>query len=74
MGDTKQPTLKTVDPDAIGARADGLDKRVLHHILAIDRRSGHAGAIAMETRPQRGQTCLEVIHTHWRLKPPGFRM
>src|ERR1700730_18344094 len=59
VGDAKQPALEIIHPGALGSRVKGLDEGILQYILAIDRRSRHARAVAMEAWPQRLQMILE---------------
>jgi hypothetical protein len=64
MGDAKQPALEIVHRGALGSRVKGLDEGILQYILAIDRRSRHARAVAMKAWPQRFQTILEFVRVH----------
>src|ERR1700704_2348046 len=64
VGDSKQPALEIIHPGALGSRVKGLDEGILQYILAIDRRSRHARAVAMKAWPQRFQTILEFIRVH----------
>jgi len=48
VGDAKQPALEIIHPGALGSRVKGLDEGILQYILAIDRRSRHARAVAMK--------------------------
>jgi hypothetical protein len=59
MGDTKQPTLRMRDRSRVRQRLDRLDQRLLHHVLAIDDRAGHACAVAMQLRPQFAEQAIE---------------
>lgn len=57
--DAKQPPLR------IGGRAgavvsfERLHERILHHVLAIDHRAGHARAVAVQLGPQIGEKPIE---------------
>src|SRR6202022_3660885 len=64
VGDAKQPALEIIHPGALGSRVKGLDEGILQYILAIDRRSRHARAVAMKAWPQRFQTILEFVRVH----------
>ena len=64
MGDAEQPALEVIHSGALGSRVKGLDDGVLQYILAIDRRSRHARAVAVKAWPQRFQTILEFIPVH----------
>ena len=64
MGDAKQPPLEIIDRSALGSCVKGLDEGILQYILAIDRRSRHARAVAMKAWPQRFQTTLEFVRIH----------
>jgi hypothetical protein len=64
VGDAKQPALEIIHPGALGSRVKGLDEGILQYILAIDRRSRHARAVAMQAWPQRFQTILEFVRVH----------
>ena len=64
VGDAKQPALEIIDPGALRSRLKGLDEGILQHILAVDRRSRHARAVAMQAWPQRLQTILEFVGVH----------
>jgi hypothetical protein len=61
MGDPEQPAFGIGNRSPLGEGLDGLDQRLLQHILAIDRRARHAGAIAMQLRPQRAQEAVEIV-------------
>src|SRR5690606_5477047 len=50
--------------DASRLRVKGLDEGILQDILAIDRRSRHACAVAMKAWPQPFQATLEFICVH----------
>src|SRR5437016_7718609 len=62
--DAKQPALEIIHPGALGSRVKGLDEGILQYILAVDRRSRHARAVAMKAWPQRFQTILEFVRVH----------
>jgi hypothetical protein len=47
VGDAKQPALRVRDRSHVRRCLDRFDQRLLHHVLAIDDRAGHARAIAM---------------------------
>src|SRR6202789_2009703 len=64
VGDAKQPALEIIHPSALGSRVKGLDEGILQYILAIDRRSRHARAVAMQAWTQRFQTILEFVRVH----------
>src|SRR5580704_492314 len=64
VGDAKQPPLEIIHPGALGSRVKGLDEGILQYILATDRRSRHARAVAMKAWPQRFQTILEFGRVH----------
>ncbi len=64
VGDAKQPALEIVYPGALGSGVKGLDQGILQYVLAIDRRSRHARAVAMKPWPQRLQTILEFVRIH----------
>src|SRR5258708_900629 len=64
VGDAKQPALEIIHPGALCSRVKGLDEGILQYILAIDRRSRHARAVAMKAWPQRIQTILEFVRVH----------
>ena len=49
---------------ALGSCAQRLDEGILQDILAIDRRSRHARAVAMKAWPERVQTILEFVRAH----------
>src|ERR1700730_8394331 len=66
VGDAKQPALEIIHPGALGSRVKGLDEGILQYILAIDRRSRHARAVAMKAWPQRLQTILKFMRVHSR--------
>ena len=59
-GDSEQPGLGVGDGPGARERLQGLQERVLHDVLALDRRPGHAGAIAMELRAERGRQDREI--------------
>ncbi len=52
VGDAKQPALRMCDRSGVWQCLDRLDQRLLHHVLAIDDRTGHACAVAMQLRAQ----------------------
>ena len=64
MGNAKQPALEIVHLDTLGARVNGLYEGILQYILAVDRRSRHARAVAMKAWPQRFQAILEFVGVH----------
>ncbi|MBB6412678.1 hypothetical protein HNQ71_005370 [Mesorhizobium sangaii] len=64
VGDAEQPALEIIHSGALGSRVKGLDEGVLQYILAIDRRSRHARAVAVKAWPQRFQTILEFVRVH----------
>ena len=66
VGDAEQPALRMGDRAGVGKRLDRLGHRLLQHVLAIDDRAGHAGAIAMQLGPKLRQklleACARVVH------------
>ncbi len=64
MGDGEQASLRLSTAGALGSRVKGLDESILQYILAIDRRSRHARAVAMKAWPQRFQPILEFLPVH----------
>ena len=60
MGDPKQPAFRVLDRSGAWQRFDRLHERVLHHILTVDDRAGHARAVAMQLRPQFGKGAVEI--------------
>ena len=60
VGDAEQPALDVGERAGMREGLDRLDQRLLQHVLAVDHRAGHAGAIAMQPRPQLGQEPLEL--------------
>jgi hypothetical protein len=65
MSDAKEPAFRPLDRRAgswvVGCpRLDRFGQRILHDIFAIDYRSGHPRAIAMELRPQLAHQAFEV--------------
>ena len=50
--DAKQPAFRIGDRSGRGKGFDRLHQRFLDHILAVDDRAGHAGAVAMQLRSQ----------------------
>src|SRR5882757_2521178 len=48
VGNAKQPALEIIHLDALGSRLNGLYEGILQYILASDRRSRHARAVAMK--------------------------
>ena len=67
VGDAKQPVLRLFDRDAAVERLQRLDQRLLHDVLAVDHRTGHAGAVAMQFRAKAGEHRFEGRPVHfWR--------
>src|SRR5580658_4802470 len=61
MGDAEQPALRIVERSGARERFERLQQRLLDDVLAVDRRTGHAGAIAMQLRPQRRDERLKTM-------------
>ena len=59
VGDAKQPLLGTLDRGVAVERLQRLQHRLLHDVLAVDHRAGHAGAVAMQLRAQSGEHRLQ---------------
>ncbi len=59
MGDAKQPPLKVGNRSRLGERLDRLHERFLDHVLAIDDRTRHARAVAMQLRSQLAEQPIE---------------
>jgi hypothetical protein len=64
VGDAQQPAAEVIHRHALGPRAQGLDQGILQHIFAIHGGAGHAGAIAVQPRPQLLQARFEVFIVH----------
>ena len=60
VGDAEQPALDVGERAGMREGLDRLDQRLLQHVLAVDHRARHAGAIAVQPRPQLGQQPLEL--------------
>ena len=58
--DAKQPAFE-VAYGRIWQGVERLCQRILNDVLAIDDRTGHAGAIAMELRAQRPDKLVEIL-------------
>src|SRR5262249_50986209 len=50
--DAEQPPVGIGRQRLLRRRLDRLEQRFLQHVLAIDNRTRHAGAVAMQLRPQ----------------------
>ena len=60
VGDAEQPALGIGQRAGVREGLDRFDQGLLQHVLAVDHRARHAGAIAVQLGPQFGQEPLEV--------------
>jgi hypothetical protein len=57
--DAEEPTLDLRNELQLRHRLQRFHHRVLHHVLAVDGRAGHARAIAMQLRPHLAEHTVE---------------
>ena len=60
VGDAKQPASGIGERFGLRLRLDGLQEGFLDHVLPVDHRAGHAGAVAVQLGPQLGEQTLEI--------------
>ena len=59
VGDAKQPAFRMGDRFRLRESLDRLHQRFLDHILSVDDRAGHAGAVTMQFRSQLGEKTIQ---------------
>jgi hypothetical protein len=59
VGDAKQPAFRMGNRLRLRKSLDRLHQRLLDHILAVDDRAGHAGAVTMQFRSQLGEKTIQ---------------
>jgi len=69
VGDAEEPSLGVGDWLDGGGRLHCLEQRFLQHVLAVDDRAGHPGAVAVEARPKLAHHLLDRL-----LRPSGQRL
>ena len=59
VGDAKQPAFRMGNRLRLRKGLDRLHQRFLDHILAVDDRAGHPGAVTMQFRSQLGEKTIQ---------------
>jgi len=59
VGNAEEPGLRLGNPSLAGERLNRFGQRILQDVLAVDNRTGYAGAVAMQLRPQLADQPLE---------------
>jgi hypothetical protein len=59
VGDAEEPRLQRAALVERVQLSIGLEQRLLHNVFAVHHRTGHAGAVAVQARPKRGDRLEE---------------